>query len=443
MIFVVQDIQIIRTDWQPLLETYGNIFILISSERLRKQSLHHKNYFSKTIYLSQINEQSVLAEINNEIVSTVSSLSDTAQTRLLITNDEYCLSLVNTLNQRFGNDVYEQNTLDCYLNKIKMKDQLRGSEIVVPNYIHCSALSHQEIIDSVKQKMKFPVIGKPTQEANNRGVKILESNTELTNWLEKNKQVDLEIEEFIHGTLYHCNSAIIDGVLQTLIVGEYLNPCLDFSLGKPIGSIFLQTNSPLYQEIAQFNEKIITKLGKLNHRVFHLELFRKKNGELVFLEIAARAPGGLLAQAAKHVIGIDLEQLNFRLQIDHRVTIPRQQSEMASFWCWAPKRPGKVLDLKIPSLQSKFNWQWYVASGEYLTKEASENAPACGVIAWNDCYDPLLKDFYQLQAYRTPINSDINRESVNIHKTGKLQWTQLQEEKTTDPTELFQKFSLN
>jgi len=274
--------------------------------------------------------------------------------------------------------------------------------------------------------MKFPVIGKPTQEANNRGVKILESNTDLTTWLEKNKQVDLEIEEFIHGTLYHCNSAIIDGVLKTLIVGEYLNPCLDFSLGKPIGSIFLQTNSPLYQEIAQINEKIITKLGKLNHRVFHLELFRKKTGELVFLEIAARAPGGLLAQAAKHVIGIDLEQLNFRLQIDHRITIPLQQSEIASFWCWAPKRPGKVPDeLKIPSFQSKFDWQWYVASGKDLTKEESENAPACGVIAWNDCYDLLSQDFNQLKTYSVPIsapNSAINQKLFNIH---------IQEEETT------------
>ena len=162
--------------------------------------------------------------------------------------------------------------------------------------------------------------------------------------MDENKNKRKEVEEYIEGELYHCNSYCdLNSNIHILLSGRYLNPCLDFSSGKAIGSIFLPESSKYYNLIKRFNADVIKSLGCIQKTVFHLEFFITPKEELVFLEIAARAPGGLLSKAATHSLGVDIEAINFNFQIDANHYSPKLScaSGNYAFWCWVPKQLGK------------------------------------------------------------------------------------------------------
>ena len=395
-IFVLQSRQLVRCDWSEIAKSHGDHkFVLISSNELKEQSRKLATHFDDVTFIEEITPTSVINSVR-----AVATDRDIESEILFVTNDEYCLDTVNQLRKQYVLPYVSSEQIALYTNKSLMKAAI-AEAVRVPNHYVLTGDSARDNA-YINEHFSFPIIGKPTVDANNRGVKKVNSILELEEWAKSLEGKEKEVEEYIDGTIYHFNSySDSSGNIYPLLVGQYLNPCLDFASERTIGSIIFPKNTDIYVSAIEFNEKILRTLKPIPNSVFHLEFFIKPDGELVFLEIAARAPGGLLSKSVQHVVGYDIESLNFHLQIDSKYHLLQDStsSNNYAFWCWVPKKAGVLRsEIQIP-IRSEHDWEWYIRQGDYTSVDAAINSPACGIIGHNSDFDVLYEDFMNLQNY--------------------------------------------
>ncbi len=398
IVFVLQNVQPIRCNWKNIADSYPNIsFVLLTSNLLRLSIGTNYPHFKKNITVRIFD----IEHISNLVESYLKENKIGKEIKLyFVSNDEYSLIILNKLREKYnvfyGCSIFTEQ----YFNKIIMKSVLTrdSHDFLTPNFYKLTNNADSDL-SFIRKSFSFPLIGKPAIGSNNRGVKLLKSERQLITWL-RNAGPEYEIEEFISGKMFHCNIYCDkSGKLHSLLVGEYLNPCLCFDDGEPIGSIFLPRNNPLFQRAIEFGEKVIRKLGEVTCCVYHLEFFLTPDDKLIFLEIASRAPGGMLSNAAYSILGIDVEQLNFILQFDpdveNNVKIKFQEDQYA-FWCWLPKQLGHITRGNLPELSSPSHVEWYIKDGDNITEDMIAG-PACGIIATNSNFGILYKDFEKLK----------------------------------------------
>ncbi|WP_315707629.1 ATP-grasp domain-containing protein [Brenneria uluponensis] len=115
-----------------------------------------------------------------------------------------------------------------------------------------------------------------------------------------------EVEEYIEGDIYHVDAILANGSMPYFKVSKYLNTCLDFRNGQPLGSVTV--DNPEFIATAQiFTQEVCTRLN-LENQAIHLELI-ECHGELVFLEIGGRVGGGEIPFITLRSEGIDLYAL--------------------------------------------------------------------------------------------------------------------------------------
>jgi len=100
---------------------------------------------------------------------------------------------------------------------------------------------------------------------------------------------EYEVEEFIDGTMYHCDAVLDGGQVLFAQVCEYLLRPGDFAPGATGGSLTIHSG-PVRTAILALNELVLRTLG-MQSGATHLEVFHNTAGELVFCEVACR-PGG-------------------------------------------------------------------------------------------------------------------------------------------------------
>jgi len=81
---------------------------------------------------------------------------------------------------------------------------------------------------------------------------------------------------------------------------------------------------------------VVAALGGAGKFVIHTEFVREPSGRAVFLETAARAPGGLISEIAVLHSGVHLEHLNLRVQAGEPGAAPVPTGVSAA-WLWFPR----------------------------------------------------------------------------------------------------------
>ncbi|MFI0724593.1 acetyl-CoA carboxylase biotin carboxylase subunit family protein [Streptomyces sp. NPDC021224] len=129
-----------------------------------------------------------------------------------------------------------------------------------------------------------------------------------------------EIEEFVEGGIYHCDSVVRDGRIVFSSVGRYLANPAAYAPGGFFGTV-LVTEGALPTRIRQLNERVLAALG-MESGTTHLELFHTPDDELVFCEIAGRPPGGIIPPVIEGHYGFNIVEADIRLQSGLDFTLP-------------------------------------------------------------------------------------------------------------------------
>jgi len=183
--------------------------------------------------------------------------------------------IFNALHGQFGEDGYIQSILETLnipythsgvlasakaMDKEISKKIFLKKKILTPKYIKYSFNKKKlEIINLVKNKLKFPVVVKPINEGSSVNVFICNKNNFFKNMLKLKTYKDIMIEEFIPGR-----------EIQVAILGK-----------RKLGAIELKPKRKFYDYVAKYNPKSKTK------HIIPVELPKKKYDYLLSTALKA------------------------------------------------------------------------------------------------------------------------------------------------------------
>ncbi len=378
-------------------------FILVTTPKLVKSLTEHElNFFTKVHLLEKITPD-LLGNIVREYVLQVGTDSV-----MLATSDETCVYTVATVNQAFNLRGPKPEKIALFTDKILMKQALKPSGVRLPKYIAFDKSQYLDNSDqylvSLEKVLPYPLIAKPTNQVCSVGISLCRNRAELekcvNDLIQNNYQ--FEIEEYIEGTVFHCDSIIKDGQILYTDVAECNVPPMSLAQGLVVGSIYIPRTDPRWDLIAKFNKKVIVALSPPDGAT-HLEVFYTPNNELIFLEIAARPVGSLASFTHEKNNGINFEEIYFKYQFGLSVSIEEKPSNIFHAWAYLPKKNGKVTHLNKPQLKSNYEIKWLVKVGEVIenSKDFSSQSELAGIITLsNPNYEELYRDFFSLNSLK-------------------------------------------
>jgi hypothetical protein len=399
-VVILQKTRVFRGDWLNVTNQPGMRTLLIQTPAAAAQSLTYWRHFDETGVVSQFDADG----LERHLRSTNIDLGNA----VIISNDEYCLPICAELRGRLGVPGPSPERIAPFTDKLVMKRMAQAGGVAVPRFLEFEpdayAVAPDGYMDKIVETLGLPLIAKPVAESNSKNVFKLESRATLRQWCAGNAVArGLELEEFIDGTVFCCNTVIRAGRRRNVMVSEWINHPLDFDLGVPGGSISLPDDSDAYVAVDLFNTRLLDALSPPDDCVTHLECFRRPSGEVVLLEIAARPPGANVTSAGEIRTGWNFEELSLLLQMGAPVDIPETPGPYAA-WTLFPKRDGVVEALARPDIQSKYRLHWNVGLGEKLgdiSRGTAHNAKqsTAMLVFWNHDYPTLRTDFEHMRSF--------------------------------------------
>lgn len=152
-------------------------------------------------------------------------------------------------------------------------------------------------------------IVKPSAAHGSQGTTRIHNETEWNDFV-KNTCIDSDVnymvESFIEGKELHVDGIVSKGNIIWSATTRYLGNLMNWSKGGLAGDIVLGGRIPHLENAAEnLSKKILAEL-EIPDGVFHLELFEKSNGDLVFGEVACRLAGTLIPEILYRTYGINL-----------------------------------------------------------------------------------------------------------------------------------------
>ena len=248
-----------------------------------------------------------------------------------------------------------------FRDKCKMKTALKEKGIKVPCFKEVE--SAMDIISFVEEK-GYPVVVKPKKGYSSISTSVLKNEEELIELLSKglaNEVIDpvlgLEVEEFIHGKMFH-----IDGIVHNKQVcinwpSEYLDVVVNFKENPTISGCSLKESEPLTKRLQKYVEEVLLALEGPSTYPFHAEAWHTPADEFVLCEVACRAGGGEIAEEIFQLFQCTLEKASLQWQtetplsnkeLDSHYSHHRPKVDYRVAWIYIYPKVGNRL-LHIPS----------------------------------------------------------------------------------------------
>jgi biotin carboxylase len=400
---VLQKIVAFRVDWRNLYSPEAHRLILVVHEpTLAKLTEEQKGCFAQIHRLAEFNKDALelcLQQIIDQFKDNIS----------LITNDELCITLAAELRGSLHLPGDQVKKILRFMDKTETKSLLKNTGISLPKYQIYNPeqfkINPEQYLQRLQDMLGLPIFAKPTNSAASQQTSKLNNILDLQHWCTQHQQDEnFECDEFITGTLYHCESIIKNNTLLYVQAGQNAHPCFDFMSGKITGCITL-IDDILIKQLLDFNKKVLMALRPLPDCVTHLEVFRRPNGELVFLEVACRAPGGMIVQMHEKHCGINFEQAHFSMQMNLPFSVQPQRGHHCA-WAWFPLQEGTVQGFRPLSIKSPHELHWKIKVGEKYHAAESLIDFAGAILLWNEDYYQLYEDFNYLAESKSPIIVD-------------------------------------
>lgn len=373
---------------------------IIAKEHLHFISEICQSFFNEILPVSAISLNEVSPHIENEI-----NIVGKIENLRLICLDEFDILTAASLREKFN--IPGGKTADYlpFRNKIVMKEILLAMNIRVPKFI---SLEGMELIDlegvyeNIVTNVGSEFIVKPISGASSIETARIKNYEEFLAWANAvNGSIkDYEAEEFISGKLYHCDSFVKNGKIVFSEVSECLSTCLDYATGiASDGSIVLPENDTLRNKINQFNETVLKILNRPDG-AFHHELFVKPNGEIIFLEIAARPGGGEIVKNLDNNFGFNLYEQSLRHELGEKIH-GNTKKNLYHAWAYLLLPIGKIKNLHVPKLKSNIQIKWKVSVGNVIPTPRTSvlrNAAALITLHHPD-FKVIYNDFNYLKTF--------------------------------------------
>ncbi len=374
--------------------------ILIGNEDAYRYLDPTKSYIFEKMYAEKKLTPESLSPLIQDIIQKAGE-----QSVFIITPHEECLMVAANLRNRLSIPGDSVNAIERFRNKLIMKKILEKSSIPTPKYLSFESIKFQNnpngYIKTVSSYLGYPIFVKPIDRVGSIGAEKLLTHEDLLQWCLQHQHDEgcYELDEFIDASIYHCDSIIQNGRVIFSAVSEYVNTCFDFRKGQAAGSIILHDNHEDSILIKQFNTLVLEALVPPANCVTHLEVFKMLDGKVVFLEIAARAPGGLLPQCYEMRFGFNLEEVLLRLQMGIECDLSPKIGPLVAYLV-IPPQAGVIKAINPFTIKSEHEVKWHHKVGDQLRILSIIVDTVAQIKIWGDDYTQLRQDLNLLSQHK-------------------------------------------
>ena len=204
-------------------------------------------------------------------------------------------------------------------HKVEMRRRLDRAGVPQPRY--GSARTAEEAV-AAAEHVRYPLVIKPADSGGQRGVFRVESDQELVERfpesLELSRGREVIVEQFVEGTEMNAMALVRDGdVIPLTLSDRHRPPGAGFAVGW-IHAYPAALNGNGTAQAEAMVAKTLLELG-LRNGIGFPQLIAHPDGPILMIEVAARIPGGQMADLVRHAVGVDLVEVALRIAVGEPV----------------------------------------------------------------------------------------------------------------------------
>ena len=249
------------------------------------------------------------------LLNAVSYAARTRKINRIVALDEFDMENVSAIREHLRIPGMGLTTVRYFRDKLAMRMRAKEAGVPVPEFVH--VLNHDELQDYMA-RVPAPWLLKPRSQASGIGMKKIYQPYELWPWLDKlgDEQSHFLLEQFIPGSVFHVDSVVNEREVLFADAHAYGVPPLDVShAGGVFTTRTVERDSADAKALQEVNKKLIESLGLLRG-VTHAEFLKShSDGNLYFIEIAARVGGAYISDVVEAASGINLWREWARLEV--------------------------------------------------------------------------------------------------------------------------------
>jgi hypothetical protein len=280
------------------LKRQGCIVILLTEERWRDNPEWPYDSIDHVVYMPSLYRK-------QDVINQVCYMLRGWPIDLILPLDDYEVEMAASLREHLRMNGMGETAVRFFRDKLAMRVRAQEASIPVPQFT--SLFNYDQLRDFMSH-VPAPWLIKPRSEAGAMGIKKCEEAEQVWRALDQlgDNQSNYLLEQFVPSDVFHVDSVVWRGEIVFCAANAYGKPPLTVSHG---GGVFttriLPEDDAHTQALKAINANVLKTLGLVNG-VAHAEYLRGvQDGQLRFLECAARVGGANISDMIEHGTGIN------------------------------------------------------------------------------------------------------------------------------------------
>jgi biotin carboxylase len=233
----------------------------------------------------------------------------------MVALDDFDVDTVAHLREHFRLPGMGDTLARNFRDKLAMRTTARNAGLLVPEF---TGVFNYEKLREFMARVPPPWLLKPRSEASSMGIKKIEQVDEIWPVLESlgDQGSFFLLEQFVPGDVYHVDGLVDGGEVLFSMAHKYGKPPLSVYAG---GGVFmtrsLDRESEEAQELVTLNKQVLKAMGLVRGATHSEYIQSHADGQMYFLENAARVGGANIAECVDYASGVNLWREWARLEI--------------------------------------------------------------------------------------------------------------------------------